>query len=59
MAHYAARRIARQALRRTAFLRLLPGGLLAFLLAESALLALRELRARPEVGRKLWQAFKY
>jgi hypothetical protein len=56
VAHYAARRITGRALRRVGLLRLLPGGLVAFLLAEGALLALRQLRARPELRQRLWRS---
>lgn len=52
--HFAARRIAPRLLGRFALLRLLPSGLVAALLAEGALLAWKELRARPELGRKVW-----
>lgn len=56
IAHFAARRIAGRVLRRFGLLRLLPGGLVPMLLAEGLLLALREVRKRPELRQKLWRA---
>jgi hypothetical protein len=56
IAHFAARRIAGTALRRVGILRLLPGGLVAFVLAEGFLFALKQLRARPELRRTLWRS---
>ena len=55
-AHFAARRIAPRLLGRFALLRFLPSGLVVMLLAEAALLALRELRARPELRQTLWRS---
>lgn len=55
-AHFAARQVAPRLLRRAGLLRLLPSGFVAALLAEGFLLAWRELRARPEMRRKLWRA---
>jgi hypothetical protein len=56
IAHFAARRIAGRMLRRVGLLRLLPAGLLPMLLAEGALLAWRELQARPELRQRIWQS---
>ncbi len=56
VAHFAARRIAGKALRRAGILRFLPSGFVAMLLAEGLLLAVRELRARPQLRKKLWQS---
>jgi hypothetical protein len=56
IAHFAARRIAGRMLRRVGLLRLLPAGLLPMLLAEGALMAWRQLQARPELRRRLWQS---
>jgi hypothetical protein len=55
VAHFAARRIAGRALRRAGLLRFLPSGFVAMLVAEGLLLAWKELRARPELRRKVWQ----
>jgi hypothetical protein len=55
VAHFAARRIAGTALRRVGLLRLLPGGLVAFVLAEGFLFGLKQLRARPDLRRTLWR----
>jgi hypothetical protein len=52
IAHFAARRVAPR------LLRLLPSGLVAALLAEGLLLAWTQLRARPELGAKLWQRLR-
>lgn len=56
VAHFAARRIASRLLRRAGLMRFLPGGLVAMLVTEGLLLAWQELRARPELRRKIWQA---
>jgi hypothetical protein len=56
LVHFVARRIVGRTLRRVGVLRLLPGGLVAMLVAEGLLLALRELRARPDLRRKLWRS---
>jgi hypothetical protein len=56
VAQFAARRIAGQVLRRAGLMRFLPGGLVAMLLTEGLLLAWQEVRARPELRRKIWQA---
>jgi hypothetical protein len=55
LAHFAARRIAGRSLRRMALLRFLPEGMVAMLVAEGLLLAVRELRKRPDLRQKLWQ----
>ena len=56
IAHFAGRRIAGRVLRRAGLLRLLPSGLVAMLVTEGLLLAWKELRARPELRRKLWKS---
>ena len=56
IAHFAARRIAGRSLRRAGLLRLLPSGFVAALVAEGLLLAWQELRARPELRKRLWQS---
>ena len=56
IAHFAARKIAGRTLRRGGILRLLPSGFVAALLAEGLLLAWQELRARPELRKKLWRS---
>jgi hypothetical protein len=56
IAHFAARRVAGRTLRRVALLRFLPEGMLAMLLAEGFLLAVRELRKRPDLRKKLWRS---
>ena len=56
VAHFAARRIVGRTLRRAGLLRFLPGGFVAMLVAEGLLLALRELRARPDLRRRLWRS---
>lgn len=59
LAYFAARRIAGRLLRRFGLMRLLPVGLLPMLVAEALLLAVRQVRARPALRQKLWQAFKH
>lgn len=54
--HFAARRVVPRLLGRFGLLRFLPSGLAATLLAEGALLAIRELRARPELRRRPWRS---
>ena len=55
IAHFAARRIVGRSLRRAGLLRLLPSGLVAALVAESLLLAWKELRKRPALRQRLWR----
>jgi hypothetical protein len=57
VAHFAARRIAGTTLRRVGILRLLPGGLVAFVLAEGFLFGLKQLRKRPDLRQTLWRMF--
>lgn len=55
IAGFAGRRIAGRVLRRAGLLRVLPSGVVAMLVTEGLLLAWKELRARPELRRRLWQ----
>jgi hypothetical protein len=56
VAGFAARRIAGRFMRRAGLLRFLPSGFVAMLVTEGLLLVWKELRARPDLRRKLWQS---